>query len=665
MQRVIIVDDKEQDRYLLEVLLKRSGYDVDTAGNGADALSLARKNPPDMIVSDILMPVMDGFALCREWRKDPQLSSIPFVYYTATYTDPRDEDFALQLGADRFILKPEEPVQLLETLEGVLSGNRNLPKPAALPADDEQSGQYFKMYSEVLVRKLEDKFELFQAIFNVEPCPLFLLSTSHAILEMNRSAKLLFGHKGQEAFDTAKFEELIPVGYRADFSSRISGVADGEVLHDHECAVMAADGTARILLWSAQRILRSSGVIDGVLLIGNDITERRRVETERKEIERQLHQAQKMEAIGQLASGVAHDFNNYLSAVMGFCDLVKLDAEGNSMVEEKIDQIMQCSVRAAGLTRQLLAFSRKQMLEPMVMNLNTIIADMEPMLRRLLGEHIKLNIRYEPDLETVKADPGQMEQVFMNLSVNARDAMPEGGILSIETGNTIAGELFTGQSASFSEGRCVMIAVGDTGIGMDDKTKARIFEPFFTTKEIGKGTGLGLSTVYGIIKQSGGTVDCSSEPGKGTTFRVCLPVSAANVQTEEGEKRPVTSTTGTETVLVVEDEEMVRGPLVKMLKRAGYQVISAANGENAIAAARDCEERVQLLLTDMVMPGMNGKILATHLLKTNPTMKTLFISGYSDELIGRDDTGNGNVFLLPKPFNMATLLKKIREVLDG
>jgi two-component system cell cycle sensor histidine kinase/response regulator CckA len=663
MSRILIVDDKEQDRYLLQILLQRSGYAVEVAADGAEALASARTNPPDMIVSDILMPVMDGFTLCREWRKDNALSPLPFVFYTATYTDPRDEEFALKLGADRFIVKPMEPALLLEMLKEVLSNPAQRKTGQGKSFSDEEEG-YFKNYSEVLVRKLEDKLELFRAIFTIDPSAMFLLSPSYAILELNTSAEKALDVRGEDVLDKSFVDCFVPQAHRAAFIEQIETAFSGSTMRDFESTVRLADGSERTLVWNAQRIMRASGIVEGVLLIGNDITARRSAEKQRAQMEDQFRQAQKMEAIGQLAGGVAHDFNNILSAIMGYSDLMRLQLKKDDPLMEKVDQIVKCSDRAAWLTRQLLAFSRKQVLEPKVLNLNQVVSNVEKMLHRLIGADIELVTALAPDLGRVKADPGQIEQVIVNLVVNSRDAMPDGGKLTIETANVVLDENYAQQHVASVPGHYVMIAVSDTGCGMDEATMTRIFEPFFTTKEKGKGTGLGLATVYGIVKQSGGNIWCYSEPGKGTTFKVYLPQVMDEVPAAVPQKKGAKTACGTETILIAEDEETIRELASEMLSIAGYKVIPAANGGEALLACKNFKGTIHLLLTDVVMPQMSGKQLVQSLLELRPGLKVLFTSGYTDDAIVHHGFLDEGTPFLQKPFNMDTLTRKVRDVLD-
>jgi two-component system, cell cycle sensor histidine kinase and response regulator CckA len=334
-------------------------------------------------------------------------------------------------------------------------------------------------------------------------------------------------------------------------------------------------------------------------------------------------------------------------------------------LSQKVDQIAKCSERAAGLTRQLLAFSRKQVLEPKVLNLNQVVSDVEKMLCRLIGEHIELSTALSPDLGRVKADPGQIEQVIVNLAVNSRDAMPDGGKLTIETSNVVLDENYAAQHVASVPGAYVMIAVTDTGCGMDETTETRIFEPFFTTKEKGKGTGMGLATVYGIVKQSGGNIWCYSELGKGTTFKVYLPQVADMgasplVPQREGAK----TVSGTETILIAEDEETILEIASEMLTIAGYSVIPAMNGGEALLACRNFKGEIHLLITDVIMPHMSGKQLVQSLLELRPGLKILYTSGYTDDSIVHHGFLEEGTPFLQKPFNMEALTRKVREVLD-
>jgi two-component system cell cycle sensor histidine kinase/response regulator CckA len=384
--------------------------------------------------------------------------------------------------------------------------------------------------------------------------------------------------------------------------------------------------------------------------------------------EEQLRQAQKMEAIGQLAGGVAHDFNNMLTIIRGYSDLLLNGILGpDDPARDAVGEIRKAAQRAADLTRQLLAFSRRQVLAPRVLVLNSVIGDMDKMLRRLIGEDIQLTSRLAPDLGTVKADPGQIEQVLLNLAVNARDAMPRGGQLTIETANVQLDESYARTHPEVNPGPFVMLAVTDTGCGMDAATQARIFEPFFTTKNPDKGTGLGLATVYGIVKQSGGSVYVYSEVGRGTSFKVYLPrhEEAPAVSREiHVVPRTETRSQGQETLLIVEDDNSVRALTRTVLRSYSYDVIEAVDADDALRLVSQYAQPIHLLVTDLVMPGMSGRELAERLTELRPQMKVLYVSGYTDDAVVRHGLLEAEVAFLQKPFTPSALASKVREVLD-
>jgi two-component system cell cycle sensor histidine kinase/response regulator CckA len=386
--------------------------------------------------------------------------------------------------------------------------------------------------------------------------------------------------------------------------------------------------------------------------------------TEQRQLEAQLALSQKLEGIGRLAGGVAHDFNNMLTVIQSYCDLILEDLDPAAPLREDIGQIRQAATASSNLTRQLLAFSRKQVLEPKVINLNTIVANTEKLLTRAIGEDIHLVTRLAPDLGLVKVDPGQIEQVIMNLAVNARDAMPAGGRLTIETANAEIDEDYLRGHGVALPGRYVMLAVSDTGIGMDARTQARIFEPFFTTKEPGKGTGLGLATVYGIVKQSGGFVWVYSEPGYGTSFKTYLPLAEAAVEEAVVATPTLRAPRGTETVLVAEDMPTVRSVTRNMLERQGYTVLEAPDGEAALRLAAEYPGAIDLLLTDVVMPRSGGRQLADRLVQVRPDVRVLYMSGYADDAIVHHGILEAGIAYLQKPFTLETLARKVRDTLD-
>jgi signal transduction histidine kinase len=395
-----------------------------------------------------------------------------------------------------------------------------------------------------------------------------------------------------------------------------------------------------------------------------EMEERRVMEDALRKSEEELRHSQKMEAVGRLAGGVAHDFNNLLTAIIGYAELISTRVTSNTLAKQNADLIRKAGEQAATLTRQLLAFSRKQILQPKVIDLNALVVEMEKLLRRVIGERFDLQSHPSAEIGRVKADPSQIEQVVLNLGVNARDAMPTGGRLIIRTENVRLDETTAPQiSASLAPGDYVMLSVADTGAGMDEETKSRIFEPFFTTKGPGKGTGLGLATVYGIVRQTGGGISVESEPGKGSTFRIYLPLVTAPVDFTRTIAMPVERSDNFETVLVVEDEEIVRELVCDVLAEQGYNVICAADGVEALTVAENFDGTIHLLVTDVIMPHMNGQELAGKLSVIRPEMKVLYVSGYSDNDISDHGVLDPRFELLQKPFTPQTLARKIRDVI--
>jgi len=387
--------------------------------------------------------------------------------------------------------------------------------------------------------------------------------------------------------------------------------------------------------------------------------------TERKLLEEQLSRAQRIEAIGILAGGVAHDFNNLLTAIIGYGELMKMELDKNDPHYHYAEEIMKTANRGATLTHQLLAFSRKQILQPSIININSLVINMERLLRRLIGEDIELVTAISHDLSAVRADKGQVEQIIMNLAVNARDAMPQGGKLTIETANVHLDADYGRVHLAVTPGRYVMLAVSDNGAGMDAKTQAHIFEPFFTTKEKGQGTGLGLATVYGIVKQSGGYIWVYSEPGQGTTFKVYFPRVKEVPVASEKELPAVTELKGQETILLVEDDDTLRQLIARGLKKYGYTVLKAGNGGEALLLCEKEDSPIHLLLTDVVMPQMSGRELAERLAALHPDMKILFMSGYTENAMLSNGVLKSKMGFLQKPFKVNKLVRKIREILGS
>ena len=507
--------------------------------------------------------------------------------------------------------------------------------------------------AEAALRESEERYRtLVEGVRDI----IFALSPEGTIASLNPAFETITGLRREEwvgqPFERLVHPEDLPLALEL-----LGRVVRGELRPASQFRVRTAKGDYRVGEFSATPQLHEGRLV-GILGIGRDVTER-------VQLEQQLRQAQKMEAVGRLAGGIAHDFNNILTAITGYADLLLEDLGATDPRRQDADEIHKAADRAAGLTRQLLAFSRQQVLQPTVLEVNKLVSDLEKMLRRLLGEDVELGTRLAPTTGRVKADPGQLEQVIMNLAVNARDAMPNGGKLTLETGNVDLDEAYAADHYPARAGPFVMLAVSDTGIGMSEETQAHMFEPFFTTKEKGKGTGLGLATVYGIIKQSGGFIWVYSEVGRGTTFKLYLPrVEELAERASPAAQAPARAARGTETVLVVEDEAPVRSVARQVLERHGYRVLEAPSAEAALDIVTRYSGTIHLLLTDVVMPGLNGRELAGRLAGLRPDAKVIFMSGYTDDAVTRHGVLEPGSAYVQKPFTPDAIARKVREVLD-
>jgi two-component system, cell cycle sensor histidine kinase and response regulator CckA len=472
---------------------------------------------------------------------------------------------------------------------------------------------------------------------------------------VNKAGEKITGYTMEEAL-TMNLTDVVAPEYREFAMGKLAAKFAGEQVGPYEIEILAKDGS-RVAVEINTRILFEKGEPVGVQGIARDVTQR-------KQLEEQFLQAQKMESIGVLAGGIAHDFNNLLTAINGYSELTLKKMSGDDPLRRNIQEVKEAGDRATALTGQLLAFSRKKILQPKVHNLNPLISNLERMLRRIIRENIELRTVLDPELGNINADPGQMEQVLMNLTINARDAMPNGGTLTIETQNVFLDEEYVSQHIEITAGPFVKLVVTDSGQGMDEETRRRIFEPFFTTKEVGKGTGLGLSTVYGIVKQSGGDIMVYSEIGHGTTFKIYLPSIDETVQRpkwiDEGE-----DSSGTETILVVEDEEIVRNLVSAILEGLGYKVLEAGNGEAALSICKNYTGPIHLLLSDVIMPNMSGSELRENIVKVCPDIRVMFMSGYTDDSISNSGILASKTAFIEKPFTPDKLARKVREVLES
>ena len=503
--------------------------------------------------------------------------------------------------------------------------------------------------------KLLESETHFRSLVHDAPFGIFRGTLDGKLLQVNPALVTMLGYDSQEELLQLNTERDI---YRDPEVRKRLLKENGkkEDFRSVEAEWRRKDGKFITVRMTGHPVLAKDNSIAYFEVFAEDITEHRT-------LERQLLQSQKMEAIGRLAGGIAHDFNNLLSVILGHSDLLEEQIGANSRLRKSVEATRHAAARATSLTMQLLAFSRKQVIEPTVIDLNACVVEIQKLLHRVIGEDIELAIKLQPNLGRVKADPGQLGQVLMNLAVNSRDAMPTGGKLVIETSDVDLDDTYVRQHLGAKPGPFVMLAVSDTGIGMDSQTLSHIFEPFFTTKETGKGTGLGLSMVYGIVKQNNGYIMAYSEPGRGTTFKLYFPRTNESLSLPLPTKKAVAG--GSETILVVEDELALRDLTCILLRDAGYSVMEALGVEDALAAAKDTRRRIDLLLTDIVMPGLDGRELAAQILALRPGLKVLFMSGYTDDVIVHRGVSIHGALLVQKPFTRNVLLQKIRETLDS
>ncbi|CAN5750914.1 hypothetical protein BH11MYX3_BH11MYX3_15960 [soil metagenome] len=528
-----------------------------------------------------------------------------------------------------------------------------------------EDGLIYATAHDVTERRLaREQLILLASIVSSSGDAIFSRGLDGAIRSWNRGAENLTQYTAAEAIGQP-VTMLYPADQRAELATVRVQPDGGNLGEQREMVLVRKDGSHVEVSMSSAPLQTETGEVIGASIIARDISERRRGEAVLRRTEEQLLQAQKMEAIGSLAGGVAHDFNNLLTVILSYADMMLEELNPSDPLHADLEQIRQSGVRASVLTRQLLAFSRKQILEPRVLDLNQVVVGVQRMLDRVLGEDIDLSLLTSPRLGRVFADAGQLEQVLMNLVVNARDAMPDGGNLTIETSNADLDASYAEAHVGVTAGAFVLLAVTDTGSGMDRATQARIFEPFFTTKQVGKGTGLGLATVFGIVQQSGGHIWVYSEPAIGTTFKIYLPRVDREVDPQELGVDASRPRGGVETILLVEDDAQVRTIMRSVLRKHGYNVLEAMNGGEAFLVCEQFTATIHLLLTDVVMPHMSGRQLAERLAKLRPAMKVLYVSGYTEDTIVHHGVLDAGIEFLPKPITPDALLAKVRQVLDG
>jgi PAS domain S-box-containing protein len=671
--RVLIVDDDEESLCYLRTVLVEYGYDVESADQGAEALTKARHLPPSLVISDLLMPVMDGYTLLRHWKRDEALKDIQFIVYTATYIAPEDQRLAIDLGADAFIVKPIEPDELMARIRQVHSnvtraGSRSTQAPGA---DDHDT---VKQYSAALVRKLEEKtvqLEFVNRAVQKQMAERKELSTRLATLIEQANIGVLVHRDCKPILANSEMARIFGYGSKDE----IQNMPDCRALFaDSERARIAAYNEEHLKggdvpnFYSLKGKTRDGAIIDiesrafaiqwgdrlAVCSMLTDVTAQRKLEA-------QLRQAQRLEALGQMTGGIAHDFNNLLTIIIGSTELMK-ETEDQSL-RELADLAGTAAERGAKLTSRLLAFSRQQPLEPKAVDINLLISNVDGLIRRAIGTQLEIKTVLGKNLWHVFVDRSQLENALLNLAINARDAMPNGGRLTIETRNIRMDDTAVAGHADFAPGDYLLVTVSDTGTGMDNDTLTHVFEPFFTTKDVGKGSGLGLSMVYGFVKQSRGHILIHSTLGQGTTFEIYLPKAADDVVLTKQEIRHGSLPHGSEKILLVEDDAMVRDVVVKHLARLGYRVVSAVNGSEALEVLKR-EGGFDLLFTDIVMPGgLNGRQLGDEARRLYPDLRVLLTSGYAENAVVNDGRLDHGVHLLNKPYHRSDLAMKIRDAL--
>lgn len=670
--KVLIAEDNADDRKILKYNFEHRGNTTIEAASGKEALALASANKPDLIISDALMPDMDGFEFLRALKSDDTLKDIPFIFYSAVYTGFKEEELALSLGADAFVVKPKEPDEFWQEILAIIE-NLKLKKKklidSSLMQEDEE---YLRNYSKIVATKLEEKVrELSKAVEKIDLTEsrytnlfismrdvIIITDPERNIVEVNQPAlRNIFGYES---------DEVVGKNTRIFFASeddyRMTGLAvfdAREYVEDKMFEVFYRRKNGEIFTGEihAHKFLDRYGKPIGNIGVVRDITERKKLET-------QLIHAQKMEAVGRLAGGIAHDFNNILTAMIGYCTLSKMKMKEDDPQKYYIEQVLALSERAASLTNGLLAFSRKQVINTQPINVNDAVHKVEKLLARLIGEDISLKTVLKDINLIILADTFQIEQVLINLATNARDAMPNGGSLIITTERTMMDDSFIDAHGYGKEGEYALITVSDSGTGMEKSILGRIFEPFFTTKELGSGTGLGLSIVYGIIKQHNGFINVYSEIGKGTTFRIYLPLVMFGIEKTEEDLEHLPLAGGSETILLVEDDEEARTVTKIILESVGYNVIEAADGEEAIEKFMDNKDSVELLLLDVVMPKKSGKAVCDEIKKIRHDIKVLFTSGYTADIINSKGLLKEGLEFIPKPARPRILLERIRKILD-
>ena len=636
------VDDDDGARRLRSEWLRSAGYRVVEASTGFEALRAVEQHAPALVLLDVHLPGIDGFEVCSRLKSQPQTAAIPIVLISAACVSGQDWARGLNVGADNYLVAPVAAEVVLGTIRVLVHRA--------------QVEQELRGTQDRALETLRASERRYRHLFLNAPYGIFTVTEDGRILTANRALAAMLGYDAPEDVTTLNMSafyrrreerEAVLIRWRRD--SRVAA---------HEASWQNRAGHDLIVRLTGRLLDEDRGSQDTFEVFVEDITEQRRLESA-------VRQSQKMEAIGRLAAGIAHDFNNLLTAILGYTELMLEQIDSEKPIHSDLRLVQQAGQSAAALTKQLLAFGRKQLLQVEVLDLNEIVRTSAQLLRRVIGEQIGVSIETAQERCLVRADRLEVEQVLLNLAVNARDAMPDGGTLTIRTAHVdIADSRPFSGPVVVPVGRYGRVTVADNGCGMPPETLDHVFEPFFTTKEIGRGTGLGLATVYGIVKQLGGYIWVASAPQQGTTFTVYFPASAdAIVSAVAAEPAKPTAALGRETILVVEDDPAVRALAASVLTRHGYQVVVAGSGAEAIAINDRRSEPFLVVVTDVVMPGMSGPALVQHL-RTRGPVRAVYMSGYAGASLTPAVLDDAATFL-PKPFKQSDLLERVRQSFDA
>ncbi len=657
---ILVVDDSRENLQLLSRILTAEGYSVRLAVTGQLALASIEARQPDLVLLDVCMPDMSGYDVCRRLKEEQDTRHIPVLFITVMGS-VEDKLKGFEAGARDYIVKPFQQEEVLARVNTHVALFKMHNKLEQLVKERTQELRRInkRLEEEIIWRKqVEAERQLLFEAINQSDESIVITDADGKIVFVNPAFEKLTGYSKEEVI--GQTSRILKSGrHDMDFYKKMwKTILSGKTWHG-EIINKRKDGTLFTEKASISPVVNSDGKIVNFIAVKHDVTEQR-------SLEEQLRHAQKMESVGRLAGGVAHDYNNMLQVILGSLQLLLLREDLPEDVVYHLNQIDKAAMRASEITRQLLAFSRKQTVCPRIVDLNDLLSsEILTMLKRLLGEDIDLQFYPHANPSLIKIDPGQLHQAVTNLAINARDAMPKGGKLTIETANAVFDEEYCKHHIGAQPGKYIMLAVTDTGCGIDKEILPYIFEPFFTTKEEYRGTGLGLPSVYGIVKQSGGYITVYSEPGIGTTFKLYFPVFVEGSEKEIKDSNEIEHTVASDSlcILLVEDNDMVRELTKNLLHIMGHQVVEAETPDKAIKLSKQLTTKIDLLLTDLVMPGMSGIQLHDHIKKIFPDIKVLYMSGYTANVIARHGIIERGVNFIHKPFCLKDLATKIRQTM--